>query len=229
MKDRNVSVKLIIDKIKRHPMLQDIPLETIVDYTVDFMRIVGAPALMEEKVATLHIKDYKALLPCDLYQIIQIRSGNIYYRSSTDTFHYSNDKEARKNYAETFTYKVQGGVIYFSNKEGEVEISYSALATDEHGYPVVPDNSSFFRAIVAYIKKEWFTILFDLGKLHGNVLQNAQQEYAWAVGDCESETHRMTLDEAESFYNSWRTLLVRSNEHDHGFIHNGSKELLKKH
>ena len=73
------------------------------------------------------------------------------------------------------------------------------------GFPLIPDNSKFTRALQAYIKKEWFTILFDLLKLQAAIYQNVQQEYAWAVGACESEFQKMSLDKAESFYNSWRT------------------------
>ena len=78
-----------------------------------------------------------------------------------------------------------------------------------------------------YIKKQWFTILFDLGKINPAVLQNVQQEYAWAVGDCQTEFNRLSIDKAESFYNSWRTLILRDTEHRTGFINNGTKVRLK--
>jgi len=44
---------------------------------------------------------------------------------------------------------------------------------DEEGYPMIPDNSSFTRAIQAYIKKEWFTILFDEAKISQQAFQQA--------------------------------------------------------
>ena len=33
--------------------MRDIPFETILDYTLDFIQIVGAPSLFEEKTAML--------------------------------------------------------------------------------------------------------------------------------------------------------------------------------
>jgi hypothetical protein len=65
-----------------------------------------------------------------------------------------------------------------------------------------------------------------MGKLSQASLQNAQQEYAFAVGDCETEFNRLDLDKAESFYNSWRTMLVRDTEHRSGFVSTGEKEYL---
>ena len=86
------------------------------------------------------------------------------------------------------------GIIYTSIKEGTIEIAYQAIILDEEGLPVIPDNSKFIRALEAYIKKQWFTILFDTGTIQGPILQNVQQEYAWAVGACETEYQKMISD-----------------------------------
>ena len=37
----------------------------------------------------------------------------------------------------------------------------------------------------------------------------------------------MTLDKAESFYNSWRTMLPRTNEYSKGFIDNNKQSIFK--
>lgn len=229
MAEQQQSIKVIFDKIMRHPLLQDLTLETIVDYSIDFMRIVGVPSMFEEKVAQAEVINYRAELPCDYYQMTQIRAldpnHNVLgtFRYSSDSFHMS---EIKADYSD-YTYKVQGNVIYMSVPNGLIEIAYQAIAIDSDGYPLIPDNSSFTRALEAYIKKQHFTILFDLGKITGPVLSQTQQDYAWAVGDCQSEFNRMTIDKAESFYNSWRTLIIRSSEHRTGFLHNGTQEKLK--
>ena len=229
MAEQQQSIKVIFDKIMRHPLLQDLSIETIVDYSIDFMRIVGVPSMFEEKIEKAEVINYRASLPCDYYQIIQIRAldpnHNVLgtFRYSSDSFHMS---EIKPEYSD-YTYKVQGNVIYMSVPNGLIEIAYQAIAIDDEGYPLIPDNSSFTRALEAYIKKQHFTILFDLGKIGNGPLAQVQQDYAWAVGDCQSEFNRLTIDKAESFYNSWRTLIIRSSEHRTGFLHNGTQEKLK--
>lgn len=221
MAEQYITIKTVLDKIMRHPMLQDISLETAVDYTIDFMRIVGVPTIFTEKVELIKVDKYRALLPCDYYKVIQIRKpGGRALVYSTDSFHMSNK-------GNSMTYKIQGNIIYTSFEEGELELSYLAIEVDKDGYPLLPDNSSFTRALELYIKKQWFTILFDLGKIQPAVLQNTQQEYAWAVGDCQSEFNRLTLDQMEAFSNSWRTMLLRTNEHSSGFANNGIRQQLK--
>ena len=208
--------------------MQDLTLETAVDYCIDFMRLVGVPDMFTEKVAVLDINNYRAALPEDFYQVNQVRTteGN-YFRYAGDTFHTHKCFDNTVN--ADLTYKIQGGVIITSIEKGCIEISYQAIAVDEEGYPMIPDNSSFTRAIQAYIKKEWFTILFDQTKISQQAFQQAQQDYAWAVGDCRSEFNRLTIDKAESLFNSWRTLIIRDSEHRRGFKNNGSKEYIKTH
>lgn len=220
MAEQYINIKVILDKILRHPLMQDLSLETAVDYTIDFMRIVGMPRMFTEKVVRITVDKYRALLPCDYYQTIQVRiPGGHALVYSTDSFHMGNKGNSS-------TYKIQGNIIYSSIESGELELAYLAISTDEDGYPLLPDNSSFTRALELYIKKQWFTILFDLGKITPAVLQNTQQEYAWAVGDCQSEFNRMSIDQMEAFSNSWRTMILRDHQHSSGFIGNGSRQTL---
>lgn len=220
MAEQYINIKVILDKILRHPLMQDLSLETAVDYTIDFMRIVGMPRMFTEKVVRITVDKYRALLPCDYYQTIQVRiPGGHALVYSTDSFHMSNKGNSS-------TYKIQGNIIYTSIESGELELAYLAISTDEDGYPLLPDNSSFTRALELYIKKQWFTILFDLGKITPAVLQNTQQEYAWAVGDCQSEFNRMSIDQMEAFSNSWRTMILRDHQHSSGFIGDGSRQIL---
>ena len=224
MAQQYTNIRLLADRLKRHPLLQDLNFETIVDYTVNFMQLVGVPSMFEEKTAILKIDNYRALLPCDYYQMIQVRQPcGIAYRYSTDSFHMSENKG---NYQD-LTYKIQGGVIFTSTKDSNIEIAYKAVAVDEEGYPLLIDNSSFTRALEYYIKMRYFEILFDMGKIQPQVFQNVQQQYAWAVGDCQTEFNRLTIDEMEAFTNSWNTLIQRANEHSYGFKNNGTKERIK--
>lgn len=220
MAEQYINIKVVLDRILRHPLMQDLSLETAVDYTIDFMRIVGMPRMFTEKVVRITIDKYRALLPCDYYQTIQVRiPGGHALVYSTDSFHMSNKGNSS-------TYKIQGNIIYTSIESGELELAYLAISTDADGYPLLPDNSSFTRALELYIKKQWFTILFDLGKITSAVLQNTQQEYAWAVGDCQSEFNRMSIDQMEAFSNSWRTMILRDHQHSSGFIGDGTRQTL---
>jgi len=240
---QTTNIRRILDRVKRHPMLRDIPFETAVEYAVDFISLMGTPALYDEKTAVVEIEDWRGQLPCDFVEMIQVRAAGHQkrgwwdrcevllprpaYRYSGNSFHMSNVKPSTLVTGE-LTYKTQGMVIFTSTKDIDVEIAYRGFAVDDEGYPLLPDNASFLRGLENYIKLQWFTILFDTGKLPLAVFQNAQQEYAWAAGDAQSEFSRLDLDKAETLFNSFKTLLPRNNEHWKAFFDNGAKEIWKR-
>jgi len=84
------------------------------------------------------------------------------FRYTTDSFHLE-DKYHGKSI--DLTYMIQNSVIFTSIEEGEIEISYQAVMTDNDGYPLIPDNGSFANALELYIKLKVFTYLFDTGKI----------------------------------------------------------------
>lgn len=231
---QTTNIKRILDRIMRHPMMRDIPFETAVEYTVDFISLLGTPAIYNEKTAEIEIENWRGKLPCDFESMIQVRPitlcdnrpGFGTYRYSGSSFHMS-DKKPPVNLE--LTYKIQGSVIFTSTRDTKIEIAYRAFAVDDEGYPLLPDNTSFLRGLENYIKLQWFTILYDMGKIPQHVLANTQQEYAWAVGDAQSEFSRLDLDKAETLFNSFKTLLPRNNEHWKGFFTNSSKEFFKRH
>lgn len=227
--ERYISIKQILDDVLDHPLLKEISFERAVNHVVNFIRIVGMPKAFDEKTDIIEIKDYRGVLPCDLDNIIQVRlhdecnNNHKMFRYSTDSFHMSNNKGESYD----LTYKVQGNVIYTSIKEGLIEIAYHAIVVDDEGYPMIPDSSSYIRALELYIKKQCFTVLFDLGKINGAVYNNVKQEYAWAVGQAQSDLVRLSIDQMQAFTNSINTLIPRVNEHSRGFINNGSMEKIK--
>lgn len=228
--DKYISLRQVLDDILDHPMLKDVSFERAVNYTVHFMRIVGCPRMFEERTALVEIENYRGLLPCDFNDIIQVRTHSScdrknygVFRHTTDSFHMSDNKQDSFD----LTYKIQGNIIFTSIKEGIIEIAYNAFAVDSDGYPLIPDNSSFIRALELYIKKQHFTVLFDTGKINNAILNQTLQDYAFAVGQAQSDLVRPTIDQMESLTNSLNTLITRVSEHRSGFVNNGTQERIK--
>lgn len=234
------NVGALMSKITRHPLMEDIPFETVVEYVLDFIRIVGLPDSFVEKTALLPVKDYRAELPCDFCDLKQLRIvHNVRghedkqvgptFRYSTDNFHVSPLGKHRGD-ASGLTYKLQGDCLILSIPNGEIEASYLSLPVDDDGLPLIPDDAIYMRALESYVKWQWFTILFDLNKIAGAVMQKAEQDYSWAVGQVQSSLRVPTVDQMESIVNMWERLLpdVR-NEHRFGFKYMGNREHLKIH
>lgn len=218
-----VNIRVILDRCLRHPLMNDLTLEAAVQYLVDFLGIMGLPTTYIDKLAVLNINDYRSLLPCDCISINQVRlpESKSCMRYMTDNFNtYNKDKGEP-------TFKVQGRLIYTSFNTGLIEVSYKAIPTDDDGYPLLPDEPTFLRALELYIKKQWFTVLFDMGKISPAVLQNSQQEYAFAAGACNNTFMIPSVSEMESIKGLMNQIIPRYNEFKYGFKHEGDNEYIK--
>ena len=210
-----INIREALSRVLRHPLLQDVTLEQAVQYTIDFIGIFGMPKLYQDKEEVLHIEDFRAKLPCDLISINQIKEckTGVCLRSMTDNFmpreHY--DRSAGYKIPQELSFKTQGQVLYVSFKTGDVSVSYKAIPVDKDGFPLLIDNPVFLKALEAYIKREAFTILFDMGKIAPAVLQNTQQQYAWLAGQLQSEFNTPSIQEMESIKNMWTSLLQYNN------------------
>ena len=217
-----INIKEILNRLLRHPLLSDLNLETAIQYVVDFIACMGLPQTYQDKQITLNIKDFRAILPCNCVSINQVRecrTGRCLISMTDNFISHKNENIA--------SFKTQGSIIYTSFKEGQIEISYKALPIDDEGLPLLPDNPIFLKALELYIKKEWFTILFDMGKISSAVLQNTQQEYAFKVGQCNNEFMVPSPSEMQAITGILNQLVPRYNEFSKGFKSLGNKEQLR--
>ena len=219
-----VNIKVILDRLLRHPLLRDLDLETAIQFVIDFISCIGLPNIYIDKQATIHIENFKSILPCDLIAINQVRlaRNGVCLRAMTDNFNGTHSEDKGE-----LSFKTQGSVIFTSFKTGDIELSYKAIPTDDDGLPLLPDNPVFLKTLELYIKKEWFTILFDMGKISPAVLQNTQQEYAFKVGQCNNEFMIPSVSEMEAFTRMYNTLIPRVNEFNKSFRHMGDREYIK--
>lgn len=226
-----ISIKEVLSRILRHPLLQDLTLEQAVQYTLDFIGIFGLPKLYQDKEEVIHIEEFRGVLPCDLISINQVKEckSGVCMRSMTDNFmpreHY--DKNVGYKVPQELTFKTQGQIVYTSFKTGDILISYKSIPVDKDGFPLLINNPVFLKALEAYIKREAFTILFDMGKIAPAVLQNIQQSYAWLAGQLQSEFTIPSQSEMESISRMWNTLIQRTSEFNNGFSSLGNKEYIK--
>ena len=247
------SIKRVLDDLLDHPLLRDLTLEQVVRHTIRFISLHGYPALYQDKIETVHIKDFKGLLPCDLVSIIQVKDldSNVCLRSMTDTFTPGMRPVPKENHRpkdllnnvnppvntyipplrgtmEEPSFKTQGRVIYTSFPEGDIEIAYKAIPIDDNGFPLLIDNETYLNALEAYIKVQVFTVKFDTGKMTAGILNNAQTEYAWASHLLQSEMTTPTVSEMESITRMLNTMIKPVTHFDNGFKNLGDREYRRR-
>lgn len=68
-----ISLKSVAADLYGHPKMQDLPFELVISSSLELMQITGCPYLFEDKEEILHIHEHRAMLPCDYYDVRQIR------------------------------------------------------------------------------------------------------------------------------------------------------------
>jgi len=221
------NLKIVADKILRDPIFIGLNFESIIDYFIDFITIVGVPELFDEKFTNteIPITNYRAVLPDDFLEEIVVSIDQRVARTSTDLYfgNYQEYQDLSPN--EYFpdkrsepTYKIKGGYIYLSKKEGNLLLKYKCIATEtdteseDFGIPLLPDDPVFILALQSYIEIQFLKILFRAGKINGQILQLAQQDYAWNVGRYETHSRRLTYGDMETLSKQFKSILTRNND-----------------
>lgn len=249
------NIRRVLDNLHEHPLMSDVTLEQAVRYVIRFLGLFGFPKMFQDKIENVEIKDFRGLLPCDLISIIQVKDihSGICLRAMTDNFSKGMEPSLPKpkhkdllnnakpfdihntyippehRHFEELSFKTQGRIIFTSFPEGCVEIAYKSIPVDEDGFPLLMDNENYLAALEAFIKKEVFTIKFDTGKINANVLQNAQQDYAWRAAELQSEMQTPSVSEMESITRMLNTWMLSVKNFDNGFTNLGSHEYLRRH
>lgn len=229
-----VSIREVESRILRHPLMQEVTLEQVVQYTVDFVSTVGLPKMYEDREDRVEIHDHIGQLPCYPESIRGVLNDHgVQLNTLTSVFQEEDyNPEYHKDAAYSRVrpqqgYKLQGNNIVVSQKEGWVIVAYRALYQDDDGLPLLPDDGVFMQALELYIKDRYFTILFDMGKIGRDQLYNTQQEYSFKVGQLRNKYNIPSPAEMESFTNMWNQLVPRTNEFIKGFRYLGTRERFK--
>lgn len=227
-----VSIGEIIWRVLRNPLAQDLSYEQAAEFAIEFIRLVGAPLSFIDEVQSLELNEYKTYLPSNLINIRGVRytgldgcSDPIALRYATDLYHTSHKDERCPS---EYTYVVQNCVLISSIKEGYVEISYHAIATDDKGFPLIPDNESYKMGLEYYILDRYLEPLWMIGKITDKAFNYIKQERHWFLAQAENSMKLQGIDQLESMMNSLNRLIIQDQSHETFYKNFGHKEYIKK-
>lgn len=129
------------------------------------------------------------------------------------------------------TYFVKPGWIVLNKPKGFVKLSYKAIATDERGYPLVPDLASYQEAIYWYVMMKLNFPKFLKGALGGKSrYNNGVYSYIieqWNFYRNQAYAEAMMPNEGEmrTIKNEWHKLIPEWDSDDTFFKTNGEREL----
>lgn len=129
------------------------------------------------------------------------------------------------------TYFIKPGWLVMNRKDGYVKLSYKAVATDERGYPLIPDLASYQEAIYWYVTMKLQFPKFLNGKLGGGISANARvydyirSQWAFYRGQAFAEAMMPNESEMRSIKNEWNKLVPEWDSDDTFFRSIGKRQL----
>lgn len=129
------------------------------------------------------------------------------------------------------TYWIKPGWIVFNKDKGKVKLSYKAIATDERGYPLIPDMASYQEAIYWYVMMKLSFPKFLKGTLGGKARYNMgtytyiQQQWNFYRNQAYAESMMPNESEMMSIKNEWTKLIPDWSADEDFFKETGQKQL----
>lgn len=130
------------------------------------------------------------------------------------------------------TFFIKPGWIVLNKDKGFVKLSYKAIATDERGYPLIPDLPSYQEAIYWYVMMKLNFPKYLKGKLGGkgvNASQNVyfylQQQWNFYRNQAYADAMMPTESDMISIKNEWTKLIPDWDSDEVFFKPEGQKQL----
>ncbi len=226
-----VSIKLIADRLYRNPVMKDVTYEFIIDNALEVMRIIDAPALYGKKREVIAVSKYRASKPANMMKIESVcrtDRGSLEPMITTDfvgqDFLRSSKEAVSRN---GNTYSLNSKYLNTNFEDGEIEVIYKYIMTDQECYPIIIDNPILLRCIESYIKYKWFDILNDMDIVSGQKLNKAETDYMFNVGQAHADMIMPSVDEMEAITNMTTQMIPSRREFQKRFEFLGEQEYLR--
>lgn len=223
------SIKHIIEKVYRdNKAILKLDLYDAIEWAGECIELIGSPIQLLDKYECIKIEEFKGKLPCDLYLLLGTREEHgMAMRYSTDSFHHA---KACKNINSCcnlncdLIYTINDDYMFTSFKEGTVELAYKAIPTDSEGFPLIPDDIKFVKAVQMYITERLYWQALATGKIQQYMYERVDRERDWYIAAAQSRGNMPSVDAMESIKNNWIRLIPKINQHADFFKSAGEEE-----
>lgn len=121
---------------------------------------------------------------------------------------------------EALTYIEKGNNIYFGFKNGDIVIVYDAFPVDNNGYPKVPNDAKYIRAVVLFCVKKIAFRLHLKGSLIKQLYDEIALQYSFAAGAAKTKALTPDVDLMEAIRQYQTRLNPLMGRHADGFAAN---------
>lgn len=237
---RYVSFLKVVEDAYRDSGIDNIDFESAIAWTLDMIRDLGIGAAYIEKNTNgmngmpiaIEVNNHIAIMPSDLVRLKSIRMVDI--SSDNEVVSTQEMVETNEHFylagvdndidTDNPRYKLDDSKIYTSFSDGYIQLTYLGYPIDESGFPMIPDDSKFMKALRFYIiyKLDWKRWRMNPSPQNASIKNDSEQQYLFYVAAAKTKYHTPSIDKLEAIKNMWLRNIPSINEHANGFstVHN---------
>lgn len=128
------------------------------------------------------------------------------------------------NFSADLQYFIKPGYIVTNMRDGYLKIAYSAILSDDRGYPMIPDLTSYQEAIYWYVLMKLKYPDYMSGRLNREVYYDIKRSWNFYRKQAYAEAIMPTADEMTSIKNIWNRLVPEYDAEKTFFSNTGQSE-----
>jgi len=219
-----VSSKTIIAKLYRDLNINyEINEGDSIEWISEGLKLIGAYGQYNETTHCLELSLGKAKLPCDFHKLVDINWDGrpMHWATNTNASNYQCDNCQIPvcDVCDLNFYINDSYLITNINTDSTAELCmvYLAAPVDDEGYPMIPDDVYYAKALAAYITYMMDYADWRKAKLTDKVLAKSEKEWLFYVNSARGSANMPNTAQIENLKSIWQRLIPNPNAYDRNF------------
>lgn len=123
-------------------------------------------------------------------------------------------------------YSIKPGYIMCNVPDGYLKLSYSAIPTDEDGYTLIPDMTSYTEAVYWYVTMKLKYPEYLAGRLNREIYYDIRRSWNFYRNQAYAEALMPNEDGMESIKNNWNKIVPEFRDHNTFYSHTGERQII---
>ncbi len=234
-----VPIDTILARLYRHlDYNTEINESDLIEWISDALLMIGSYYQFTEVSECLDLTDGKAKLPCGFYKLVDIRYQGYPVSWATNTManNYQCEGCQIPQCCTEFTFYINNNYLITninntngSPDETKICMVYLSIPVDDNGYPMVPDDIYYMRALESYVTYRMDYRDWRKGKIADKVYKDSEAQWHFYVNSARGSANMMSVSELERVKNIWQRLIPLQGEYNKGFSNLGKPQNRRLH
>lgn len=200
---------------------------SIIEWVGEALSMIGSYAQNKEVSTILTVTNHTVTLPCDFIypKDVTFQGKPLSWSTKSAANNYKCEEcEKIPKCCTEYNFYISDGCLNTSLESGDLCIVYQAIPVDEEGFPLVPDNVYFDKALKAYVTYMLDKIQFRRGLIPEVVYRESSRDWLFYVNSARGSAYMPDASQMERLKRVWVRLIPKQSEYSNGFRNLESRE-----